>query len=126
METILLIGSLFNFAGGMNIFFSVFMRFPMAFPEVPGPDEIKPADYMLFRFFTAGTAFTFGSIYLYLFYHPQYAVPFLIFGMALKYWAFIAAVAAYQRYRLPKIVFVNFGLGNLMIAILFSVYLILS
>ena len=49
-----------------------------------------------------------------------------VFGMALKYWAFSASFIAYRKYRLPKTIFFNFGCSNLLVAILFSCYLLIT
>jgi hypothetical protein len=39
-----------------------------------------PPDYWQLRFFVAGTAATFGAMYLYLFFHAEYVRPFLWFS----------------------------------------------
>ncbi len=124
MEYILLIGAGFNIFGGCSLIASIFREFPFSFSTVRDAGAINPPDYMLFRLFTAGTAFCFGSMYMYLYYNPSYAVPFLYFGMALKYWAFVAALVARIWYRLPKTVLVNFGCSNLAVAVLFTIYLL--
>ncbi len=124
MNTILLIGAGLNLFGGLAILLSMLIKLPYSFPVLPAADKINPPDYVLFRLFTAGTAFTFASMYIYLFFHPEYAMPFLIFGMALKYWAFAASLVSFILYRLPKDVLINFGFSNLAVAILFSYYLI--
>jgi hypothetical protein len=123
MEYILLIGAGLNIIGGCSIIVSIFREFPFGFPAVRDAGEINPPDYMLFRLFTAGTAFCFGSMYIYLYFNPAYAVPFLYFGMALKYWAFVASLVASIRYRLPKTILINFGFSNLFVGVLFSFYL---
>ncbi|HPI23399.1 MAG TPA: hypothetical protein PLE73_09385 [Spirochaetota bacterium] len=125
MDIILLIGAGFNIAGGIGIFVSQFVELPYSFPRVTAPDRADPPDYMVYRLFTVGTAFSFGALYLYLFFHRENAYPFLIFGMALKYWAFLTSLIAYRRYRIPAAVFFNFGLGNLAVGILFSAYLLM-
>ena len=124
MRTILLIGSAVNCIGGISIILSMFKAMPFSFPKLPAADAINPNDYLLYRLFTAGTAFCFSSMYLYLYIHPEFAFPFLVFGMALKYWAFIASVIAYVKSRLPVSILVNFGIVNLFVAVLFSAYLI--
>lgn len=124
MEYILLIGAGLNIFGGCGIIASIFREFPFSFPTVRDEAALNPPDYMLFRLFTAGTAFCFGSMYVYLYFNQAYAVPFLYFGMALKYWAFFAALVASARYRLPKTILVNFGCSNLIVALLFTVYLL--
>ncbi len=64
-------------------------------------------------------------MYLYLYFRPEFAFPFLLFGMALKYWAFAASLVAWRKFRLPFLVFLNFGIMNLFVAVLFSGYLLL-
>lgn len=124
MRTILLIGSAVNCIGGISIILSMFIPMPFCFPKLPAADAINPDDYLLYRLFTAGTAFCFSSMYLYLYFYPEFAFPFLVFGMALKYWAFMASVIAYIKSSLPVSILVNFGVTNLCVAVLFSVYLI--
>jgi hypothetical protein len=124
MKNILLIGAGLNIFGGFGIIASIFKEFPFSFPSVPRDSELNPPDYMLSRLFTAGTAFCFGSMYIFLYFNTAYAVPFLYFGMALKYWAFFAGLAASIWYRLPKVILVNFGFSNLLVAILFTIYLL--
>ncbi len=124
MDVILLIGAGLNCFGGGAILLSMLVKLPYSFPVLPSSDKINPSDYVLFRFFTAGTAFTFASLYLYLFFHPEYVMPFLIFGMALKYWAFMASLVSFIFYKLPKDILINFGFTNLAVALLFSYYII--
>ena len=124
MNIILLIGAGLNIIGGGAILLSMVAALPYSFPVLPSSEKINPPDYVLFRLFTAGTAFTFASLYIYLYIHPEYAMPFLIFGMALKYWAFAASLVAYIRYRLPGDILINFGFSNLAVALLFSYYVI--
>lgn len=124
MKVILLIGAVVNALGGISILSSMFSTVPYSFPKLPARSAINPNDYLLHRLFTAGTAFCFGSLYLYLYIHPEYAFPFLIFGMALKYWAFLSSLIAYVKSDLPVHLFVSFGLLNLIIALMFSVYLV--
>lgn len=126
MKYILLAGSIFNIIGGCNILLSIIVRFPYGFARIPCADEIVPPDYMQYRLFTAGTALTFGAMYYYLYRNPEYAFPFLIFGMCLKYWAFLSGMFAYYRYRLPKDCLISFGVSNLIVAVLFSIYLLMG
>ncbi|HTP51387.1 MAG TPA: hypothetical protein VMK42_11860 [Anaeromyxobacteraceae bacterium] len=124
MKWVLLVGAALNYVGGLNLAASMVVTFPTSFPLVQGVGALRPPDYALHRLFTAGTAFCFGSMYVYLYLHPEYAVPFLPFGMALKYWAFAASLIAYRRFQLPRSIFVNFGCTNLVVGILFSAYLL--
>jgi hypothetical protein len=124
VDYILAVGAALNFYGGVSLILSLFVTLPLGFPRLPAAREINPPDYLLYRLFTAGTAFAFGSMYVYLFMHPRYALPFLVFGTALKYWAFAASLAAYLRSSLPRDILVTFGVSNLLVALLFSYYLI--
>jgi hypothetical protein len=124
MKFVLLIGAALNIVGGAGILASLVVSFPFSFPKVPEVAEINPPDYMLFRLFTAGTAFCFGSMYVFLYLNPVYIMPFLVFGAALKYWAFAASLVAYLRFGLPRDILVSFGLTNLAVAVLFTAYLI--
>ena len=126
MRIVLLLGAVLNGIGGVSIVSSMFVSVPYSFPKLPSRDEINPSDYPLFRLFTAGTAFCFSALYMYLYVHPQYAFPFLIFGMMLKYWAFAVSLVAYIKYRVPIHVFIGFGCINFVFAVLFSWYLLLN
>ena len=125
MEWILLTGAIFNIVGGTGLLLSLVIKFPYRLSEIPPAREIKPRDYMLYRLFASGTAFAFGAMYYYLYNNPGFAVPFLYFGMFLKYWAFFSSLFALWRYDLPKAVFISFGCSNACIAALFTIYLTL-
>ncbi|MBU1171722.1 MAG: hypothetical protein KKD44_19385 [Proteobacteria bacterium] len=124
MESILLIGGVFNLIGGIGILLSIFIRIPFGYPGIPPAGDIVPRDYMQFRFFCVGTAFSFGTMYLYLYRHPQHAIPFLFFGMGLKYWAFASSLIAKIRYNMPNDAFLLFGVSNLLVGVLFTIYLL--
>lgn len=126
MRVVLLLGAVLNGFGGLSIVSSMFASIPYNFERLPSREKINPSDHPLFRLFTAGTALCFSALCLYLYFHPQYAFPFLIFGMALKYWAFVVSLIAFVKFRVPKHVFIGFGCVNLMFAILFSSYLLLN
>ncbi len=123
MRFVLIVGALLNIIGGFSILASIFVKIPHNFPKISEIGKLNPTDYMLFRLFTAGTALCFGSMYIFLYLNPIYVIPFLFFGMATKYWAFVVSLIAYIRYELPKDALVGFGFSNLVVAILFSVYL---
>ncbi|MEW6347540.1 MAG: hypothetical protein AB1646_00630 [Thermodesulfobacteriota bacterium] len=116
MEYILLGGTILNSFGGA-IIIGLFARLS---PQ----QRAEPPDYAQYRLFTAGAAFAFAAIYLYLFLHPEYAMPFLVFGMCLKFWAFVVSLFAYICYALPARDFISFGLSNFVFAVLFAVYLL--
>jgi hypothetical protein len=82
-----------------------------------------PSDYWLSRLFLAGTAATFGTMYLYLWFHPEYVWPFLAFGAALKTWAFLIAAYLSSKGIIGKPLFVQFGVSNGIVALLFWAYL---
>lgn len=124
MNNILLIGAALNLIGGCGIILSMLIKIPFTFPVLPLTDKINPHDYILFRLFTSGAALTFASIYIYLYLHPDYVMPILVFGMALKYWAFLASLFSFIFFKLPKNILINFGLTNLAVAILFTYYLL--
>ena len=124
MKNILLIGAVMNFAGCCGMLISMRLRMPFSFPVLPQSKDINPPDYVLHRLFSAGTVLTFGIMFGYLYYHPEYVKPFLIFGMALKYWVFAASLISYLKYNMPKDVLFCFGVPSLAMAVLFSYYLI--
>jgi hypothetical protein len=39
-------------------------------------------------------------------------VPFLGFGAALKYWAYLSAAIGYKHYHLPRAAYVRYGVCN--------------
>ena len=109
MSWILLVGAVLNLTGAIKL---------LAVERAAGD-----GDSVLFRWFTAGAATTFGALYLYLYWHTEYVYPFLIFGAALKTWAFTIAAVLYLRNRLSSRRLVEFGVTNLVVAIGFWVYL---
>jgi len=116
MHYILLVGAIFNFLGGVSIL--------VTFAALSSSQKTIIPDYAQYRLFTAGTAITFSALYLYLFLNPQYVMPFLIFGMCLKLWAFLVSLISYTRYGLPTKDLIAFGVFNLVIGILFAIYLL--
>ncbi|MGH1423014.1 MAG: hypothetical protein ACRBEQ_14475 [Hyphomonas sp.] len=83
-----------------------------------------PEDYWQVKLFFAGTAATFGAMYLYLFVHQEYVWPFLIFGAALKTWAFLLAIILHLLGKISKAGLISFGLTNGIIAAAFWIYLL--
>ncbi len=116
MQYILLGGAIFNFFGAISII--------VLYAALPASQRASPPDYAQYRLFTAGAAFTFSAIYFYLFQNPQYAIPFLLFGMSLKFWAFVVSLYAYLRCGLSSKDLFRFGISNLIFAVLFAVYLL--
>lgn len=83
-----------------------------------------PPDYWQLRFFVAGTAATFGAMYLYLFFHAEYVRPFLWFGAALKTWALLLSVYLHQIGKFPRAGLIQFGITNGLVAAAFWLYLL--
>lgn len=71
-----------------------------------------PGDRDQMKAFTAGTAATFGSYYLYLYLTRKPAVPLLMFGAALKLWAFALSAVLLAQGRLDRRSFLEFGVSN--------------
>lgn len=81
-----------------------------------------PADYDQLKAFAAGTAATFGAFYLYLYAaRKPVVVPLLMFGAALKAWAFVLSVILLAQGRLDRRNFLSFGLSNGIVGGLFWV-----
>ena len=83
-----------------------------------------PEEFFQLKLFVIGVAATFGSIYLYLFFNTAYIYPFLIFGAALKAWAFISCLFLYVRKRIKFKLFFEFGILNGLVAIMFVALLV--
>lgn len=124
MKNILLVGAVMNFFGFFGMLISMRLNLPFSFPALPQTKEINPPDYVLHRLFSAGTVLTFGVMFVYLYFHSEYAQPFLIFGMALKYWVFLASLISYLMFKMPKDILLCFGVPSLAMAMLFNYYLI--
>mgnify|MGYP000117867527 CR=1 FL=1 len=116
MEYILVIAAIYNLIGAFTMWFQ-------QTAEVESSNVLS-AEYMQYRIFTGGTAFLFGLIYLYVFFVPAIAVPLLVFGIALKLWSFTSALICYKKFSFPKADFIKVGVGNLVFAILFTIYLV--
>jgi hypothetical protein len=124
MKDILLIGAVMNLVGFIGMLVSMRLKMPFSFPALPQTKDINPPDYVMHRLFSAGTVLTFSIMFFYLYFHSEYVKPFLIFGMALKYWVFIASLISYLVYKMPKDVLLCFGVPSLAMAMLFSYYLL--
>lgn len=117
MRVVLLLGVVLNFAGAARLL-------APALSAVTSPDgERVHAGYLQFRLFTGGAAVTFGSLYLYLFVNPAYVTPFLAFGAALKTWAFVVSALLHRRKLMTTRDFLEFGVSNAVVAVLFWIYL---
>ncbi len=78
-----------------------------------------PADYDQLKAFTAGTAATFGTFYLYLCVKRERVIPLLMFGASLKMWAFVLSAVLRAQGRLDHRHFVSFGVSNGLVGTLF-------
>lgn len=116
MHYILLAGAIFNLFGGIIQLAS--------FAALSASQKANPPDYAPCKLFLVGTAFTFSAMYLYLFLNPQYIMPFLIFGMSLKFWVFVVSLLSYTLYGFPKKDLISFGVTNLVVGVLFGVLLL--
>jgi len=116
MEYVLIAAALYNLVGALMMWFKS--------PEYVQDMNAIPLDYMQYRLFTGGTAFIFAAIYLYVFFVPELAVSLLVFGIALKLWSFISSLICYIKFDFPRAELLKVGVGNLVFALLFIVYLI--
>jgi hypothetical protein len=110
MDYILLAGAALNFTGSLKMLKEIFKA---------QSSEADPEEYLQLKLFVTGVAATFGSLYVYLFFNPALIVPILIFGAALKSWAFITSLFLYCRKLLGFRAFSEFGLSNGIVAVLF-------
>jgi hypothetical protein len=118
MQGILLVGVALNWLGAAKLFIEAFFAVRAA------SAAISPAEYFQFKLFTAGTAAVFGSFYLYLYIHPVFVIPFLVFGAALKTWAFLLSLYLFLIGRLPRRALFEFGVSNGIVGTLFWIYLL--
>ena len=116
MEFILIAAAIYNLIGAFTMWFQA--------PQIQTDVGAIPSDYMQYRIFTGGTAFVFSLIYIYVFFVPELAVPLLMFGIALKFWSFISSLISYKKFNFPKEEFFKVGVGNLVFAVLFVIYLL--
>jgi hypothetical protein len=118
MQAILLVGAALNWLGATKLFVETLYAVRAA------AHSNTPAEYLQFKLFTAGTAAVFGSLYLYLYIHPVFVVPFLVFGAALKTWAFLLSLYLFLIRRLPRRALFEFGVSNGIVGALFWIYLL--
>lgn len=126
MNTILLVGAAYNIYGGIMLLLDVIRRERRtARADHSGfANQRVAADYLQLRIFVFNTAIMFGAMYVLLYFYPSYILPFLIFGTAHKYATFSASLVAKIRRQLPQRSFWIFGVGNLILAIAFTVLLL--
>lgn len=115
MRFILLLGAAYNFFGALPLLATATRT--LAAP--PGPAD-KTLNLILFA---AGTAVVFGSMYVYLFFNPSLVFPLLMFGAALKTWAFLLSLYLHSKQRMLRSAFLQFGVGNGIIAAMFWIYI---
>lgn len=108
-RAVLLSGVVLNWAGAVKIARD-------CLTQRPGE---APADYELYKAFTAGTAATFGAFYLYLHITKKPVVPLLMFGASLKMWAFVLSAVLRSQRRLDSESFLSFGATNGLVGSLF-------
>jgi hypothetical protein len=112
MQTILVLAAIYNFAGGLTVLFLLGWVGPLLNFNDTGPE--------LFRLFTGGTAAIVGVAY--------YAVSrdfvrnrqVLVYGTAIKYWAFLISLYGFVRAELSLAVLLGFGCVNLAFAVSFT------
>jgi hypothetical protein len=78
----------------------------------------------LFRMFVGGTAMLFGIAYVAVWRDCAQNRPLLVYGTALKYWAFAISLFGFITSTLSLEVLLLFGVGNLIFAVLFTRHLI--
>ena len=83
-----------------------------------------PMGNQLFRLFVSGVAIGLGIGYAYVYKYEPENLSLLIFGTSLKYWASIITLFCYVYYDISIIMFIFFGIGNFLLAVSFSLYMI--
>ena len=101
MYYILLAGAILNYLGALKMLKEV---------RDASSDTSYPEEYLQLKYFVIGVAATFGTIYLYLFFNREYLIPFLIFGAALKVWAYITCQYLYIDNKIAFRRFFEFGI----------------
>jgi hypothetical protein len=110
LNYILLIGAALNILSGIKLFLEVISASNVS----EGPE-----DYRFLKLFVVGVAFTFASLYIYLFFNTAYVLPFVVFGASLKTWAFFVGLHLYVSKRITTKTFVEADVSNGIIAGLF-------
>ena len=111
----LLTGGLSNITIGI-----LFLFFPKFVLECIGFDIFAN---QLFRLFVSGVAIGLGTGYIYTYRFEPENISLLIFGTSLKYWAFIVTLYCFIVHNLSLVMFILFGIGNLILALFFSLYM---
>jgi hypothetical protein len=116
MQTTLILAAIYNIVGGVTILFLFGLIAPLIRFDNSGP--------ALFRTFVGGTAVLFGIAYIAVWRDCQQNRPLLVYGTALKYWAFAISLFGFITSTLSLEVLLLFGVGNLIFAVLFTRHLI--
>ncbi|OHD64870.1 MAG: hypothetical protein A2176_06065 [Spirochaetes bacterium RBG_13_51_14] len=111
----LLVGASANILFGVAILF-----FPRTFALLI---QFNPLTNELFRLFVSGVAIGLGIGYAYIYIYEPDNLSLLVFGMGLKYWAFIVTLYCFIVHDLSLLMFMLFGIGNFLLAVSFSAYL---
>jgi hypothetical protein len=111
-RTILLLAAAYNLAGGLGVLFLLDSIGPLIDFQDSGP--------ALFRLFAGGTAVLFGIAYIAVSRNYQKNRPLLVYGTALKYWAFAIGALGFSQSWLSIQALLAFGAGNLVFAVLFT------
>lgn len=115
MHGIFLLGVALNYLGAATLFAGALQS---TFNE-----DSSSRETLQLKFFTSGTAAVFGSMYLYFFFNPSSAMPFLIFGAVLKTWAFILSVFLFLQNKMQRKAFFEFGIANGIVGAAFWYYI---
>ena len=98
----------------------LFLFYPPLLVQLIG---FEAATNQLFRLFVSGVAIGLGLAYLWTYITDTDDHSVLFFGMCLKYWAFAVTLYCYLVYDLSFLMFLLFGIGNLMLAMGFSSFM---
>jgi len=116
MRTTLVLAAFYNISGGVELLFLPRLIAPLIHFNDSGPG--------LFRMFVGGTAVLFGAAYIAVLRDYRRNRPLLVYGTVLKYWAFAISLFGFLTSSLSLQVLLLFGIGNLIFAALFTLYLL--
>ena len=116
MRTTLILAAIYNISGGVALLFLPRLIAPLIHFNDSGPG--------LFRMFVGGTAVLFGAAYIAVLRDYRRNRPLLVYGTVLKYWAFAISLFGFLTSSLSVQVLLLFGIGNLIFAALFTLYLL--
>lgn len=115
MQITLILAAIYNITGGLAILFFLGVLGPMI--------HFNDFGSGLFRMFVGGTAVLFGVAYLAVWRDYGRNRPLLVYGTALKYWAFLISLFGFVTSTVSLPVLLLFGVGNLIFAIVFTGFL---